>query len=305
MTSEQKRAQVLQYLYREMAPAAAASFRAAAERDPELKALLAAEERLNQLSPVGSGPQPPTALLQESRLLLRAALRRQARPGLLERLRSWFQLVPAPLAWSAGALALLVAGFALGRQTLPQIPLSLVDLLRPEDLEVISLRVNRFEPATGKISLDLDAISQIQVEGTLGDKDVRTALASALGGDLESGTRLQVVDLLQHQAGSASIRQALIRRLLDDPNPGVRLKAIGALKGLAADVQVREAIRQALQRDLNPGVRVEAIEALKGFSDPATLQVLEQQSQKEGNTYIRGEAMRALQGTRKTAGERL
>ncbi len=148
--------------------------------------------------------------------------------------------MPAPLTWSTGVLAALVVGVFLGRGALQATPSTLAGLLRPEDLEVVALRVAHFEPATGQVTLVLDAISQIQVEGNLEDRAVQTALATALQGDLEAGTRLQTLDLLQHQGGSTRIREALIHTLAHDDNPGVR---------------------------------VEAIEALRIFSDPATLQV--------------------------------
>lgn len=305
MSSEAPRQRVLRYLYGDLNQAERAAFQAELERDPALKALLHAEERFNQLHPVGSGPQVPEALLQEGRRCLRAALRQQERPGLLERAKEWFRLVPAPLSWSAGMAVALLVGFFLGRGGLQSAPTSLAGLLRPEDLEVVALRVDHFEPATGQVTLVLDAVSQIQVEGTLQDKTVQTALAATLQGDLEPGTRLQALDLLRNQGGSTRIREALIHTLAHDDNPGVRLKAIDALKDLAKNEEVRQALRQALQHDLNPGVRVEAVEALRHFSDPATLQVLERQSRDEVNTYVRGEATRALQRERKSAGEQL
>lgn len=202
-------------------------------------------------------------------------------------------------------LAALLVGIFLGRGGLRPAPTSLAGLLRPEDLEVVALRVAHFEPATGQVTLVLNAISQIQVEGALKDRAVQTALATALQGDLEPGTRLQALDLLRNQGDNTRIREALIHTLAHDDNPGVRLKAIDALKDLAKNEEVRQALRQALQHDLNPGVRVEAIEALRHFSDPATLQVLEQQSRNKANTYIRGEATRALQRDRNLTTEQL
>jgi len=305
MSSDAPRQRVLRYLYGDLSPEERAAFELQLEGDPALKTLLAAEQRFDQLHPVGSGPQLPEALLQESRMMLRAALRRQDRPGLLERAGEWFRRFMAPLAWPAGVAAALLVGFLWGRGGWQSPPSSLASLLKPEDLEVVALRVDHFEPATGQVSLVLDAVSQVQLDGTLEDRAVQTALAAALRGDLEPGTRLQALDLLQHQAHSARIRESLIHTLAHDDNPGVRLKAIEALKDLAKNEEVRGALREALQRDLNPGVRVEAIEALKHFNDPATLQVLEQQSREEVNTYIRGEAARALEGKRRAAGEQL
>ncbi len=305
MTRDEKRARVLSYLYGEMTPEETTAFRSAVERDPELRILLAEEEKLNQLYPVGSGPQAPETLLQESRVLLRAALRQESRKtSLLVWLADLFRRAPQ-WAYAGGVLAALLIGVFLGRTALQPETSSLAGLIKPDGLEVVALRVTRFEPATGRISLAFDAISSAEVEGTLQDRDVQTVLATALQGDLESGARLQAVELAQGQTGSAQIRQALIHTLAHDDNPGVRLKAIEALKDLAKNEEVRQALRQALQHDLNPGVRVEAIEVLKGFSDPATLQVLEKQSRDDVNTYIRAEAGRAVQKWSTASSEQL
>ena len=304
MSSEEQRQRIWRYLYGDLNQAERTTFEAELEGDPALKALLQTEQHFEALLPQGQGPQPPEALLQESRLLLRAALRREKAP-LLERLRNWIGAISSPLSWSAGVAMALLVGILLGRGGLRATPSSLVGLLKPGDLEVVGLRVAHFEPATGQVTLVLDAVSQVQIEGTLEDRTVQTALATALQGDLEPGTRLQAMDLLRDQGGSTRIREALIHALLSDDNSGVRLKAIEALKDLGKNEEVRQALRQALQHDLNPGVRVEAVEALRHFNDPATLQVLERQSRNETNTYIRGEATRALQGERKAAGESL
>lgn len=90
MSSEEQRQRVLHYLYGDLNQTARIAFQAELERDPALKALLHAEQRFDQLHPVGSGPQVPEALLQEIRLVLRAALRQQERSMFLERLRAWF-----------------------------------------------------------------------------------------------------------------------------------------------------------------------------------------------------------------------
>jgi hypothetical protein len=120
-TEDEQRHRALRYLYGDLS-------QAELERDPGLRALLAAEQRFDQLLPQGrGGGQPP--------------------PG------------------TRG-----------GRR-------------RPPDLEVVALRVDRFEPATGQVSLVLDAVSQVQVEGNLKEKTVQTAPATALQSDLEPGTR--------------------------------------------------------------------------------------------------------------------
>lgn len=302
MTSRPKRERVVLYLYGELTAEEEEAFRAEVERDPELRALLAREEQLDHRYPAGRTPRLPEGLLQESRLLLAAALRQETRLGLLPRLRHWFRPLPSPLAWAGGVLAILLIGVLLGRTALRPGPSSVVGLIRPDDLQIVSLRVTPVGVGTNQVRLVFDALSWVQVEGTLQDQAVQAVLAAALRrGDLDPGTRLRTVALLGTRDASTQVREALVHALLQDENPGVRLKAVEALKALATYDHVREALRQALLHDLNPGVRLEAIEALAEFRDPATLRALEQKTKSDENVYIRTEAARLRRGARDAA----
>jgi len=302
MSADELRKRVLNFLYGEMSPEEEAAFRAELEENPALARVLAAEERFQEVCPVGAGSEVGEEALGEARLLLRAALRREARqpPSLLSRLAGYLGKAVPQVAYAGGVVGLLLGGILLGRTALAperrggEGPLAGVPGL-PDELQVVDLSVAQFDPATGIVKLSLSAFSRLEVEGRLQDAVVQSALAAALRGDAGPGARLEAAELLGYQTASAEIRRALVYSLLHDENPGVRLKAVEALQELAGDEQVREALRTALRRDVNPGVRVAAIEALREFRDQATLQVLKRQMRVDDNEYIRAEARRALE----------
>ncbi|MFH1572152.1 MAG: HEAT repeat domain-containing protein [Gemmatimonadota bacterium] len=295
MDRDALRERVLSYLYGLLDEAEAADLRADLGRNPELARLLAEEERLHRRLPVGAGAEVPDALLQESRLLLRAALRRDGRraPPLAARIWAWLQEGVPRLALAGGAVAALLLGAFLGRAAGP-----FGGPAAPSALpgQVVDLRVSRFDPATGQVDLELTALTTTSLQGTVGDPRVQAVLAAALVGPLGPGPRLEAAQLLRRQSADLEVRQALTHALLHDPNPGVRLAATEALKGRAGDEPVRRGLQQALLQDDNPGVRIAAVEALQGLRDPGTRQTLERSAEMEANPYIRAEARRALSG---------
>lgn len=303
MSEDRLKERVLMFLYGEMSPAEEEVFKAELEENSELARALAEEERFQRLCPAGTGLQVEEELLAESRLLLRAMLRQEERrsPSLLARLAQRVREMAPGTAFTGGVVAALLAGVILGRTLLtPETPreelalTGLASVNREDGPQVVDLRVGKFDPTTGRVRLFLRTVSSVEVEGRVQDAAIQNVLAAALQGDLESGARLEAVELLRYQTARTEIREALIYALLRDENTGVRIEAIETLKGLADDEQVRQALRTALLEDDNSGVRVAAIEALRAFQDQATLRVLERKMQIDENEYIRAEAGRAL-----------
>ena len=291
MSNERLREKVLDYLYGELSPAEETAFRKELEGNAELARLLAEEERFQERFPAGGGAEVPEDLLQESRLLLRAALRQENQGSRFARLAEFLRGFVPRLAWAGGAMALLLCGVILGRA----LPIVEPEMDAVSTIgQVVDLQVKGFDPVSGRVQLRVSALSSQELEGGLEDERIKGVLAAALLGDLESGARLQAVKLLRYQAVSGEIRQSLVHALLEDENPGVRLQAVEALQGLTGDEQVLQALRQALLEDGNPGVRVAAIEALRNLQDQATLEVLVQKSVGDENEYIRAEARQAV-----------
>jgi hypothetical protein len=79
MTAEQRRERVLSFLYGQMDPVAAEGSGAELARDPDLRRLLADEERFERTVPRGQAASVSATSLRETRLLVRAALRREQR----------------------------------------------------------------------------------------------------------------------------------------------------------------------------------------------------------------------------------
>ena len=296
MGTETTRERVLTYLYGGMTAREEEAFRSDLQADPELARVLAEEEQFQQKLPVGTGAQVPEELLDESRTLVRSALRRQAPsvPSMWTRLGELFLGMVPQVAYAGGAVVLLTCGILLGRTALG--PSAGQDLAVAPG-QVVDIQVTSYDRASGRVRLELSTLSATVLEGSIDDRQVQKVLAAALLGDLEPGPRLQAVELLRHQTASAEIRQALIHSLLHDDNPGVRVGAVEALRELAGDGQVRQALRQALLGDPNAGIRVAAIEGLRSFRDQTTLRVLERMED-DDNEYIRAVARRALEQSR-------
>ncbi|NKB71351.1 MAG: hypothetical protein GKR89_30115 [Candidatus Latescibacteria bacterium] len=296
---------ILRYLYNDMEADERRLFEAEVRSDPRLQALLEEEQRLQRLYPVDQLPPLGEQVVADSRVLLRAALRRQRRRA------AWRDWLPSVGQLGKYGLRLAVAaGLVLGGMWLGRSgngaasigPVATADPVNWENMEIVDLRIRPAAAGEG-VQLVFGAVASGLVEGPTDDPAVRAVLAAALEGGLEAAPRLAVIDLARGQADSDQIRQALIQVLLHDSNPGVRLEAIGALKDMAHDQQVRRALQQALRRDLNPGVRLEAVEALDSWRDPGTLAVFEEKSRADENSYIRFRAEQALQQVGSTQDE--
>lgn len=288
------RTRVLEFLYGGMTPEQEATFQQDLAVNADLAQCLAQEKAgLHSLIPAGDGVTDlPVGALEESRLLLRGALRQQRQAGSFSGwLRSWLARLTqattsaSPLALAGGATAALVLGVLLG-QAGPSTP-SMTDSL-------VDVQVTQYDESTGRVELELVGLATTRLRGHLTDAPVQAALTAAMLGDLEPAPRLMAVGLLRQQTQSAAIRTALTQALLQDSNPGVRMAAAEALSGLAADGTVRQALQKALLADDNAGVRVAAIQGLRHMTDIDTRQVLERVRYSEVNEYIRTEARRAL-----------
>lgn len=292
MADPSQRRRVLEYLYGELPPDEAAAFEQDLEAEPELQALLAEERQFDARFPVGSGATVSGPFLQETRSLVRAALRREAsQRSWLERVQDGLREFVPRLAWPAAAAALLLAGVVLGRggARLGH---------QPTDAppgRIVGLRITAFDRQTDQVQLEAVSLSTHALTGAIDDPVVRRALVQALTADTRPATRLNAVDLLRRDAAASPVEDALIHALLHDDNPGVRVAAVEALQPLTARPSVRAGLRQALRADPNHGVRVAAIDALSEHPEPATAELFERTSAIDASEYLRDAAQQALQ----------
>ena len=295
------RERVLLYLYNEMCEADRAGFERDLETHPALKEALLAEQRFQALYPTGIDTHIPDETLLESQVLLRHALRKlEHREGYLSGLGSFLvRCTGSPVAGSFAFVAVFVLGLLAHEIPLSLIPspsvsaVEEVQLPNPESLDILDLQVTNYNPSTGDLNIQVDAVSRFSYHENIGNHSARILLSAALKSNLEPGARLDAIDMLRDQTESGDVRQVLIYVLLYDENPGVRLHALDVLKDLTSDSHVREALLLALSRDQFPGVRMDAIEALEGYGDPEEVAMVGRS--KEDVNYIHGETRRTLE----------
>ncbi|MCC6590357.1 MAG: HEAT repeat domain-containing protein [Bryobacterales bacterium] len=296
MNCEQIRAELALYLYGELSFDAEEMVErhveqcATCQRELEKERVLhAAVDRL-QL-------EPPPALLAQSRRALFNQIGNQSRArrpqvSWLDRLGELFTLNAA---WwkPAGAVALLVVGFAGGRwQTLTNS--SATSGLRPAP-EVLATRVKNVEPdPSGRVRIVLEETRQRTVMGAPQDERIRDLLLAAAQDPGDPGLRVESVELLQKSPVDQEVRKALLQALERDANPGVRLKALEGLRSFSGSPDVQRTLAQVLLRDDNVGVRTQAVELLTQQRPREVVGVLQEAMQKEENDYIRLRTQRVL-----------
>ncbi|MFT5089068.1 MAG: hypothetical protein ACI906_003821 [Candidatus Latescibacterota bacterium] len=291
MNSEEKRARVLLFIYGELSAQEEREFHSELAADAELKMLLEEEQRFDALYP-SSQPSPAQApLVDEGRLLLRAALRREQR-----RFR-WSSLWDSPRwgLWGRPAFALCF-GVLLGWGIVAEGPREEESPISMGD--VVDLRVLGYDEASGRTELGVRVLTERRLEGHVGDEAVQMLLVSALRSSGRDADRLQAVNWLEPKSDRLEIRRALIDALREDENPGVRVKAAEVLESMATEKDVRQAFRHVLKEDANMGVRVAAIAAIAAFRDSATLDLMKSLTVQDDNDYIRLEARRVLEMAR-------
>jgi len=257
---------------------------------PTCSAALEEERRLIRLLARAPDEGPSPELLRRCRDGLRRALGEETvaerGSGTAPASRSWrLRLSPA---W---ALALLAAGFAVGRAFPGSGLPSLVprpDTAPEAGTTIANVDFHETDPLSDRISLTYDTLRRTSLSGTAGDPRIRRVLVDTVRDSRNAGLRLLALDVLRGHVDDREVRAALVRAVRDDDNAGARLKALEALRGRAADdAEVRGAIVEALVKDTNPGVRVRAIDALQGTRGPETLAVLKRLADRDPSEYVR------------------
>jgi hypothetical protein len=150
---------------------------------------------------------------------------------------------------------------------------------------------------SGQVQIQYDRTTRDQAQGSVNDQHIQDLLLLAARDNVNSGVRMDSIDLLAKQKDdSGRIREALIFALRYDTNPGVRLKALDGLASqVKSDIRVRNAVLEALLNDNQPGVRTGALHALEAVkTDTSVRGALEQLAKDDPNQYIRSESQRVL-----------
>lgn len=151
-------------------------------------------------------------------------------------------------------------------------------------------------PGTNNIEIKYETLQTRSATGSMSDPAIQQLLVFASRNNVNSGIRLNSVDMLTKNTQEQKIREALIASLRYDTNPGVRLKSLEALGPyVKEDVTVRDAIVEALLHDSNLGVRTEALQMLQPVKADGTVRMaLQFLVEKDKDTAIRRQSRAML-----------
>jgi HEAT repeat protein/putative zinc finger protein len=247
--------------------------------------------------------EPSPSLLTASRMRLQEALEHA------EQSRGWTKWAFDVGGWMnqmklspALAAVLLVVGFTGGAVTTftahktPVSPNGQIDSASLEGASIASIKGITQDPSSNKVEINYDRLVPAKAEGSVEDPQIQKLLLFASRSNLNSGVRMDSVDVLTQNPDNDRVREALIFALRYDKNPGVRLKALEGLKNyVKKDRRVRDVMLEALVRDDNAGVRAEAIKSLQPvMADTSVRATLQDLADRDKNKFIRYASQRAL-----------
>ncbi len=267
------------------------------EQCPACREALEAERRMHQ-GLDGAEEDIPAPLLVRCRQDLAARLeseRQVTARGFWSRVsRGWpaLALPSGAFARPVAAVALLAIGFFGARLTRNGFPFGGGQHAANPP---VTTRVRFVDSATpGKVKLVLEETRQRVISGSLKDEPIRELLLAAAADPSDPGLRVDSMDILKTQGGSADVRKTLLYALQNDPNAGVRMKALEGLKPFVGDEETRQVLCQVLLNDDNPGVRTQAIDLLAQSKGPDVVGTFQELMRHEPNSYIRLRSRRAL-----------
>ncbi len=247
--------------------------------------------------------EPSPNLLASSRMRLQEALEHE------KSARGWYRFTFDLAGWMhamrfspALSAALLIFGFTAGLLTTYRMHVSgrgdvgNAPAAQVDAASIAGIRGIVQEPGSNKVQIQYDRVMPDSVQGSLDDPRIQQLLLFAAHNNMNTGVRMDSIDLLTQKPDDARIREALIYALRYDRNPGVRLKALEGLRAyVKEDRRVRDAVVEALMKDSNPGVRSQAIGLLESVKADGTVrQALETLASRDDDSYIRTQSRRVL-----------
>ncbi|HET9743389.1 MAG TPA: HEAT repeat domain-containing protein [Terriglobales bacterium] len=305
MNCEWTRANAALYIYDELKDDERYELERHVERCSACKAELDAARGFRVLMSAQPMPEVSPNLLAGARMRLSEVLESEEPSRGWRRftfdLAGWLQAMKFAPALTA---ALLMIGFAAGVFSTYEVASSqrgithLATVSNPavDAASITSIRGITEEPGTNQVKIQYDKVYTDQAQGSIDDPKIQQLLLFAAHNNINSGVRLDSIDVLAKNPEDQRVREALIYALRYDRNPGVRLKALDGLRSYVKDDQaVRDAVLEALLQDSNPGVRTQAISLLESVkNDSSVRQAFAALAQQDKDKYIQEESRRVL-----------
>jgi len=309
MNCEWTRANAALYVYDELKDDERYELERHVERCSACKSELEAVRGFRLTMSANPLPEPSPNLLASSRMRLSEALESE------EPNRGWQRFTFDLAGWlhsmkfaPALTAALLMVGFAVGvlttyqvvgqkEQTVVRGPEGSGGGSNTVDAATIAgIRGITQDPGSDQVKIQYDKVYTDQTQGSINDPKIQQLLLFAARNNINSGVRLDSIDLLTKSPDDSRVREALIFALRYDRNPGVRLKALDGLRSYVKDdPQVRDAVLEALLKDSNPGVRTQAISLLEAVkNDSSVREAFAALAQQDKDKYIQAESKRVL-----------
>lgn len=269
------------YLAGETASSDVDALREHAKSCAECRRLIEVHEELSLA--IEELPEPSETHFQAMRA---AVLRQIPRHGTREAMRKttfggfwsslWARPVTKPAFAFVLAIALLGAGFFIGRSSAPapgfDETLMVQEINRQASLEkglagywdspFVYSNV-KFRPRNGSVMLSFDVARHVDVETAADSPLLREIMLHAMLDPSEMGSRLEAMALAPRSM-DGKLKEVLLFTLANDPSLPVRLKAVEILTQHASDPAVQEALLLSLGRDPAVQVRLLALECLAG-----------------------------------------
>ena len=225
----------------------------------------------------------------------------------VEQVHGWRRIFFDPFAWlrqvqfsPALATVIFIIGFGGGLLTMYRMGIHKTPITAPGPVQTTNASISNVvdinRDPNGQVQIQYNQMLPGKAEGSLDDEKIKDLLLVAVRDNVNSGVRMDSIDLLSKMKDDGRIRESLIFALRYDTNPGVRLKALEAIAPqVKSDIRVRNAVLEALLNDNNPGVRSGALRALEIVkTDTSVRAALEQLSKDDPNQYIRTESRRLI-----------
>lgn len=164
----------------------------------------------------------------------------------------------------------------------------------PSDTRITNVRFLSSDLNTGEVEFFFEAMKAVRMKGNINDTRIQKILTHALLTEQNPGVRLQTINTIAAQkTPDKEIKSALISAVQSDENAGVRQEALKALQRFGMDHEIKNACLHVLTHDENPGLRIAAINFLDsarssvGQVDQQVLNVLREKMNTDDNNYIR------------------